>query len=682
MDNWNPAPEPDLAEYPNTVKRRRPSSVRGDDMAGPGAAAGTAAAGDASSFPRSPRAPSATSKSQATAGNDSVGGDVNTCRICRGEGTHAEPLFYPCKCSGSIKFVHQDCLMEWLSHSQRKHCELCKTPFRFTKLYSPDMPKSLPFYVFASHMAKYLFRNVLVWLRAVLVISVWLGWLPWIMRSVWSFLFWISDEGLGPLPPYLLDGERNATAAHVDFVAATVASQGLTTTVCPSTPLLPATTTAANKLVIAQNMPKFLRAFGQSIKLSNSSTNSLVGSVSRILFGGPPSAAEQTQLISLANVTQAGSHGTRHVQPSSLLGDVGFLKNLTRHARLNKTIIAVLEGQIITVLVIVCFILIILVRDYVVQQQPEINMRAAFAAQENNGHEAPVAVPPPDHFGPANEESETESETDDEDDTPAHDDGPAIAHTGNARRDIALADRETGVPMAARPLDGPGEPPEHPRQRPIAGYRRRLVRRDTADGIDGNPTAAGTTPPPGQPMEPRDNQMQPGVQTPSVVSQYLRIYREADGDSEIILRMIREEGLEERLASYVNATRAIPGVSDDADSDESPLQPPPRSAAPHNTPLEMSHAHTGQADMASDTKGKGKETEDSQRAPEGHRPPRTLAPPVQTTRRCSPRLPLPPQPDLGRSQMARNIRAPSIPWRTAPGPFPTCRPSHTLSTMT
>ena len=30
------------------------------------------------------------------------------CRICRSESTPDEPLFHPCKCSGSIKFVHQD----------------------------------------------------------------------------------------------------------------------------------------------------------------------------------------------------------------------------------------------------------------------------------------------------------------------------------------------------------------------------------------------------------------------------------------------------------------------------------------------------------------------------------------------------------------------------------------------
>ncbi|ANB14436.1 E3 ubiquitin-protein ligase SSM4 [Sugiyamaella lignohabitans] len=34
--------------------------------------------------------------------------DDDTCRICRGEASEEEPLYHPCKCSGSIKYVHQD----------------------------------------------------------------------------------------------------------------------------------------------------------------------------------------------------------------------------------------------------------------------------------------------------------------------------------------------------------------------------------------------------------------------------------------------------------------------------------------------------------------------------------------------------------------------------------------------
>jgi len=47
--------------------------------------------------------------------------DQDCCRICRGS---APPLFYPCKCSGSIKYVHQQCLMDWLGHSGNTHCEV------------------------------------------------------------------------------------------------------------------------------------------------------------------------------------------------------------------------------------------------------------------------------------------------------------------------------------------------------------------------------------------------------------------------------------------------------------------------------------------------------------------------------------------------------------------------------
>jgi hypothetical protein len=54
------------------------------------------------------------------------------CRVCRGESTETHPLFYPCQCKGSIKYIHQDCLMEWLGHTRSRTCELCKHPFQFT----------------------------------------------------------------------------------------------------------------------------------------------------------------------------------------------------------------------------------------------------------------------------------------------------------------------------------------------------------------------------------------------------------------------------------------------------------------------------------------------------------------------------------------------------------------------
>lgn len=54
--------------------------------------------------------------------DDDEEGDV--CRICRNPGELDNPLRYPCACSGSIKFVHQDCLLQWLNHSNARQCEV------------------------------------------------------------------------------------------------------------------------------------------------------------------------------------------------------------------------------------------------------------------------------------------------------------------------------------------------------------------------------------------------------------------------------------------------------------------------------------------------------------------------------------------------------------------------------
>jgi E3 ubiquitin-protein ligase MARCH6 len=49
--------------------------------------------------------------------SDDEDGDV--CRICRMGASEDGPLYWPCRCSGSIKYVHERCLIEWLQHSGR-----------------------------------------------------------------------------------------------------------------------------------------------------------------------------------------------------------------------------------------------------------------------------------------------------------------------------------------------------------------------------------------------------------------------------------------------------------------------------------------------------------------------------------------------------------------------------------
>ena len=83
------------------------------------------------------------------------------CRICLDPGEYNNPLITPCKCSGSVKYIHINCLKAWLAKRLNViksqfcitinwlplSCEMCKTPFKYRiymdnkKFYTVDIPK-------------------------------------------------------------------------------------------------------------------------------------------------------------------------------------------------------------------------------------------------------------------------------------------------------------------------------------------------------------------------------------------------------------------------------------------------------------------------------------------------------------------------------------------------------------
>jgi hypothetical protein len=62
------------------------------------------------------------------------------CRICLGEEEDDNPIISPCNCTGSVKFIHLNCIKEWLEGKKHKketpfvnsyiwrglECEICK----------------------------------------------------------------------------------------------------------------------------------------------------------------------------------------------------------------------------------------------------------------------------------------------------------------------------------------------------------------------------------------------------------------------------------------------------------------------------------------------------------------------------------------------------------------------------
>ncbi|XP_075468306.1 E3 ubiquitin-protein ligase MARCHF1 isoform X2 [Ascaphus truei] len=55
--------------------------------------------------------------------------DLEICRICHCEGDDESPLITPCHCTGTLRFVHQTCLHQWIKSSDTRCCELCKYDF-------------------------------------------------------------------------------------------------------------------------------------------------------------------------------------------------------------------------------------------------------------------------------------------------------------------------------------------------------------------------------------------------------------------------------------------------------------------------------------------------------------------------------------------------------------------------
>lgn len=408
--------------------------------------------------------------------------EPDTCRICRGEGSKQDPLFYPCKCSGSIKFVHQNCLMEWLSHSQKKHCELCKTPFRFTKLYHPQMPPTLPAPIFLRQALIHSLRSLVTWSRLVLVIFVWLGWLPWTMRAVWRGLFWLADGGWADI--HRLDPGTALAAQHrpADLVSNATS---------PAGQALPLSKEAAASALVS-GMANIISPILSHI------SRALNFTAGEPTFYGFAKGVFSTSFHRLANsivpsslYTASGiSNNTNPDQKHpSWLSNVKMLKTLTRSQFLNDLLIDTLEGQLITLLVVIAFVLVFLIREWVVQQQPGANMGAGFnaAVAERQAREnVPLQQPanPNEQPGLEQQGRPNDAEPDDDQDNRAR-----VVDGVGVLRPRAMARPRNRRRLQAPPAEGRAQPDDHSVGFPDQSSRAPIADDETA--IFGNKLPEG-----------------------------------------------------------------------------------------------------------------------------------------------------------------------------------------------
>ena len=454
-------------------------------------------------------------------GEDS-NGEADTCRICRGEAVEGEPLFYPCKCSGSIKFVHQDCLMEWLSHSQKKHCELCKTPFRFTKLYAPNMPQTLPTHVFLRHFLLHIFRNFGTWLKFCLVTVVWLGCVPYATRQIWRVLFWFSDGGW-PSRYSTSAFSSNATTTTMKVLDMTQSHiESLASGTSPVSPLQAAQTTSATAASLLSTLIEMLPwSHLRNGTISDKMADRLLETIHETITSPDARGFEGSLNATLSQI----SAKLTSLHRQSLLSEVTFFKHLTVYPSLNQLFISITEGYIITVLVVVSFILVFLIREWVVQQQPGLNMGAGFNAE----------------------------------------------FLANQQRNLPAGPVAAEVQNQEQPEAGP---------RPIARLRRRNIPPGNVDAreIDalGHANAPSETDSTTRPVMPPRNTLPPPAEI-QMTEEFLSIWRRAGSDPQEVLRIIEREGLGDRMQYWVNAMQSLP--LSDSTPDEATLsrRPLPRS---------------------------------------------------------------------------------------------------------
>lgn len=118
-----------------------------------------------------------------------MGEEPAECRICRCEGDEERPLFHPCACTGSIKWCHESCLVEWIKVSRtREVCETCNTELVFTSVYSDSTPETLSILELTWLGCKRLSKEVPFVLRAMFVVFVWLIFVPLWSANMFSYV--------------------------------------------------------------------------------------------------------------------------------------------------------------------------------------------------------------------------------------------------------------------------------------------------------------------------------------------------------------------------------------------------------------------------------------------------------------------------------------------------------------
>lgn len=104
----------------------------------------------------------------------SISNEEKTCRICL-DTSESSNFIRPCKCSGSVKYIHEECLKAWLVSLNKdlseSKCEICSTKYKMKMII---MRKCRPNESCTDGLSHCLFIPILFAVKAMLIIIVYL----------------------------------------------------------------------------------------------------------------------------------------------------------------------------------------------------------------------------------------------------------------------------------------------------------------------------------------------------------------------------------------------------------------------------------------------------------------------------------------------------------------------------
>lgn len=400
------------------------------------------------------------------------------------------------------------------------------------------------------------------------------------MRVVWRVLFWLGDGGwadahfidTGLTPPALEQAARSA-------------ANGTSST---NHTLHLSKEAAASALVsgMASLLPKILSPISQTLNFTADEPTVYKLGKSFVLksFRRLATPLAASSLYMPANVTDNRKVEFRH---QSWLSDVRVLKTLSRSQLLNDLIIDILEGQLITLFVVVTFVLIFLIREWVVQQQPGINLGGDPNANVAGGEPGPpgaIQQPAPQHAQPRGERMGRQDDAEPVDDGV---DGPHVVEGGGVPRARIMARprprrRARSVPAAA-PTQIDHQPLALPEQDTGSSDTDKQVALFADRLPDGEIFRFGSS----SDGEGSNAQQRPGMRTRTVLAiaaeiqrtieeangaatkqdwpglqVFMDLWQRADSTPEEVLRIIEDEGRASELGWVVSEMKRMQSVDE------------------------------------------------------------------------------------------------------------------------